>query len=94
MYANLKKCEFGKNEVVYLGHVIPEQGVVMDSIKGPALMRWPIPTNIKELRGFLGLTGYYRKFIKGYASIVAPLTELLKKDSFKWGGKATKALSP
>ena len=56
----------------------------MDSSKVQAIYEWPPPTNVTQLRGFLGLTGYYRRFIKAYAKIDAPLTELLKKDGYLW----------
>ncbi|MCI48066.1 hypothetical protein A2U01_0069309, partial [Trifolium medium] len=63
----------------------------MDHSKVQAVMDWPVPSSIKQLRGFLGLTGYYRRFIKGYASIAFPLTNLLKKDNFLWDNSANVA---
>ncbi|MCU7858926.1 MAG: DDE-type integrase/transposase/recombinase, partial [Candidatus Thiodiazotropha sp. (ex Lucinoma kastoroae)] len=71
------KCEFFKNSVKYLGHVVSEQGVETDPDKIKALSSWPLPHNIKTLRSFLGFTGYYRRYIKDYASIVKPLNDLL-----------------
>ncbi|MCH89429.1 transposon Tf2-1 polyprotein, partial [Trifolium medium] len=84
LFVKLSKCSFGMNEVEYLGHVVSGNGVSMDKLKVQAVMDWPIPSNVKQLRGFLGLTGYYRRFIKSYATISAPLTDLLKKDQFQW----------
>lgn len=63
----------------------------MDLSKLKAIKNWPEPTNLKQLQGFLGLTGYYRRFIRSYANIAAPLTDLLKKDSFKWNTFAASA---
>ena len=71
-----------------MGHIITGQGVSTDPHKIEAMKSWLQPKTLKELRGFLGLTGYYRRFIKGYGMISKALTNLLKKNSFVWGLKA------
>ena len=83
LYAKRSKCMFACSKVEYLGHVINTEGVHTDPKKV-----WPLLKDIKSLRGILGLTGYYRKFVRGYGNIVAPLTALLKEDSFCWSKEA------
>ena len=83
LYARLSKCSFGVRQIDYLGHVLSGARVTTETTKLEAITNWSQPTIIKQLRGFLGLTGYYRRVVKNYASIVEPLTDLLKKNSFQ-----------
>jgi hypothetical protein len=85
------KCAFGASEVEYLGNLVGKDGVRVDPKKIEAMQEWPHPKTLKILHGFLGLTGHYRKFIKNYGKIAAPLTALLKKNSFTWTPAAAQA---
>ncbi|GAU36702.1 hypothetical protein TSUD_16140 [Trifolium subterraneum] len=85
------KCSFAQTSIEYLGHIVSDEGVGPDPSKISAMISWPAPVNIKQLRGFLGLTGFYRKFVRNYASLAAPLTALLKHDAFLWTEDAQKA---
>jgi len=79
------KCEFLRKEVTYLGHRITDEGVKPDPQKVERVQNFPVPKNVKEIKSFLGLSGYYRRFIQNYGQIAKPLTTLLKKDvPYRW----------
>nr|XP_027086619.1 uncharacterized protein LOC113708357 [Coffea arabica] len=88
LYAKFSKCEFWLKSVAYLGHVISGQGVSVDPKKVEAIVDWPRPTNVTEVRSFLGLAGYCRKFVEGFSTIATPLTRLTQKRAkFEWTDK-------
>jgi hypothetical protein len=91
-YVKYSKCVFAQQQLEYLGHLITENGVATEPSKIVAVANWAPPKNIKQLRSFLGLTGYYKRFIKHYGMISSPLTQLLKKGvPFLWTDQAQEA---
>jgi hypothetical protein len=85
LYAKLSKCEFWLKQVAFLGHIISKGGIVVDPSKIEDVLSWNAPTSVGDIQSFLGLAGYYRKFIEGFLKISKPMTELLKKDKkFEW----------
>lgn len=93
LFLERSKCLFGESSIGYLDHIISEQGVAMDTQKVQAIAAWPVPRTVRALRGFLGLTGYYRKFMRGFGTITEPLTKLLKKAAFRWTEEAAATFS-
>jgi hypothetical protein len=91
LFLKQSKCAFGASEVEYLGNLVGKHDVRVDPKKIEAMQDWPHPKTLKSLHGFLDLTGYYRKFVKNYGKIAAPLTTLLKKNSFTWTPTAARA---
>jgi hypothetical protein len=85
MYAKFSKCEFWLNKVGFLGHIVSAEGVAVDPSKVASVTEWESPKNAGDIRSFLGLAGYYRRFIENFSKIAKPMTELLKKDKkFEW----------
>lgn len=84
LFAKKKKCAFGVAKVEYWKRIISGESAATNSAKIQVMLDWPTTTVVKSVRGFLGLTGYYRRFVKNYGIICKPLNSLLKKDQFKW----------
>lgn len=81
LYTKLSKCEFWLNQVKFLGHVITPNGVVTNPGKVEVVLPWPNPTSMYEVRSFLELVGYYRRFLEGFAKLSSPLIALVRKDT-------------
>ncbi|KAL0295928.1 UNVERIFIED_CONTAM: Retrovirus-related Pol polyprotein from transposon.6 [Sesamum radiatum] len=92
LYAKFSKCEFWMEEIAFLGHVVSKEGVQPDPAKVKAIMEWEPPKNVSEVRSFLGLAGYYRRFVKDFSVVAKPLTNLLKKNApFNWNDKCAQS---
>jgi hypothetical protein len=85
LYAKLSKCEFWLKQVAFFGHVISKGGISLDPSKVQDVLSWKAPTIVNDIQSFLGLDGYYQRFIEEFLMISKPMTELLKKDKqFEW----------
>eukprot|EP00253_Pinus_taeda_P018243 PITA_18243 len=85
LYAKFSKCDFFKEEIQYLGHVISKEGIAVDPEKIKAIMDWPVPKDVADIRSFMGLAGYYRIFVEGFSKVAFPITSLQKKGkAFQW----------
>ena len=94
LFANRSKCEFCKTEISFLGHVVSSQGLKVDPRKVSTVQNWPTPSDVSQVRSFLGLGNYFRRFIQGYSNLVRPLNDLLKKGvPFRWDERCTNAFN-
>ena len=88
LYAKLSKCEFWLREVSFLGHIVSEEGIRVDAKKIEVIIEWKPPRNVTEVRSFLGLAGYYRRFVKGFSMTAGPMMRSLQKNvRFEWSEK-------
>ena len=81
LYAKFSKCEFWLPQVAFLGHIVGKDGILVDPSKIEAVKNWPRPASVSEVRSFLGLGSYYRRFVEGFSKIAIPLTELTRKSA-------------
>ncbi|KAL0448590.1 UNVERIFIED_CONTAM: Retrovirus-related Pol polyprotein from transposon.6 [Sesamum latifolium] len=92
LYAKFSKCEFWMEEIAFLGHVVLKKGVQPDLTKVKAILEWEPPKNVSEVQSFLGLAGYYRRFVKDFSVVMKPLTNLLKKNApFNWNDRCAQS---
>ena len=85
LYAKFSKCEFWLNTMGFLGHIVSAEGIAVDPAKVSVVIEWEPPNSAKDIRSFLRLAGYYRRFIENFSKIAKPMTELLKKEKkFAW----------
>jgi hypothetical protein len=93
LYAKFSKYEFWLDQVEFLGHVISKEGITVNPSKVASVLEWEAPKNVKQIRGFLGMAGYYWRFIEGFSKIAGPMTRLLQKNTpFVWSEECEKSL--
>ncbi|KAL3747976.1 hypothetical protein ACJRO7_016747, partial [Eucalyptus globulus] len=92
LYAKFSKCEFWLDQIIFLGHVVSGKGIAVDPAKVEMVVNWPRPTTPTKIRSFLGLAGYYRRFIEGFSRLAGPLTKLTRKnEKFEWNGECERS---
>ena len=92
LYAKLNKCEFWLNEVSFLGHIVSKEGIRVNLKKIEVVLDWKPPRNVTEVRSFLGLVGYYKRFVKGFSMTAAPMMRLLQKNvKYEWSEKCQRS---
>jgi hypothetical protein len=93
LYAKFKKCTFSMEKVIFLGYVVSTKGIEVDEEKVKAIKEWPTPKSITEVRSFHGLASFYRRFVKDFNTIAAPLTEIIKNNvGFHWGERSSECI--
>jgi hypothetical protein len=94
LFAKPTKCEFGKQKLAFLGHVVSAEGIQVDPKKIEMVGSWPTPQSVGDVRKFLGFANYFRKFLQGFANVCRPLHQLLRKEySFEWTEDCTRAFT-
>jgi hypothetical protein len=93
LFINLKKCTFMMDQSLFLGFVVSADGIRVDEEKVRVIQEWPTPKTMGEVRSFHGLATFYRRFVWNFSSIVAPITECMKKGKFNWGDEAERSFS-